>query len=153
VIGASDATSAEVVVAEEVGGLLAEAGCVLVCGGLGGVMEAAARGCDEAGGIAVGLLPGADPAAGNRFLRVVVPTGIGEARNALVVGAAEAVIAIGGGFGTLSEIALAARTGTPIIGIDTWSPRRPGTPDPVIPAASAREAVDLALHEAAARRA
>ena len=106
--------------AEEVGRLLAERGAVVVCGGLGGVMEAACRGARAAGGTTVGLLPGVDRSEANRHVDIAVPTGLGEGRNALVVRAADAVIAIGGGYGTLSEIALALRAGKPVIGLDTW---------------------------------
>jgi uncharacterized protein (TIGR00725 family) len=93
---------------------------VLVCGGLGGAMEAACRGAKQAGGTTVGILPGSDRSAANEFVDVAVPTGLGEARNALVVRTADALIAVGGGYGTLSEIALALRGGKPVIGLDTW---------------------------------
>lgn len=95
-------------------------GVVLVCGGLGGVMEAACRGAKDAGGTTVGILPGTDRAAANPFVDVAVATGLGEARNALVVRAADAVIAIGGGYGTLSEIALALKAGKRVVGLETW---------------------------------
>jgi uncharacterized protein (TIGR00725 family) len=91
-----------------------------VCGGLGGVMEAACRGAKDAGGTTVGILPGTDRAAANPFVDVAVATGLGEARNALVVRAADAVIAIGGGYGTLSEIALALKAGKRVVGLETW---------------------------------
>jgi uncharacterized protein (TIGR00725 family) len=103
-----------------VGRLVAERGAVVVCGGLGGAMEAACRGAKQAGGLTVGLLPGSDRAAANPFVDVALPTALGEARNALVVGAADAVIAVGKGYGTLSEIALALRAGKRVIGLDTW---------------------------------
>ena len=106
--------------AEEVGRLLAERGAAVVCGGLGGVMEAVCRGAREAGGTTIGILPGADRAAANPFVGVAIPSGLGEARNALVVRAADAVIAVGGGYGTLSEIALALKAGKPVVGIGTW---------------------------------
>jgi uncharacterized protein (TIGR00725 family) len=106
--------------AEAVGGELARAGAVLVCGGLGGVMEAACRGAHEAGGRTVGILPGADRAAANRFVDVAIPTGLGEARNALVVRSADALVAVGGGYGTLSEIALALKAGKPVVGLNSW---------------------------------
>ena len=109
-----------IVAAAEVGRLLAERGAVLVCGGLGGVMEGACRGAKEAGGLTVGILPGADRADANPFVDVVLPTGLGEARNALVVGAADVAIAIGRGYGTLSEVALALKAGKRVIGLDTW---------------------------------
>jgi uncharacterized protein (TIGR00725 family) len=107
-------------VAEEVGRLLARRGAVLVCGGLGGVMEAACRGASREGGTTVGVLPGLDRGAANPFVSVAVATGLGEARNALVVRAADALIAVGGAYGTLSEIALALKAGKPVIGLGTW---------------------------------
>jgi uncharacterized protein (TIGR00725 family) len=106
--------------AADVGRLVAERGAVLVCGGLGGSMESACRGAKDGGGLTVGILPGPDRSAANPFVDVALPTGLGEARNALVVRAADAVIAIGGGYGTLSEIALALKAGKPVIGLDTW---------------------------------
>jgi uncharacterized protein (TIGR00725 family) len=93
---------------------------VVVCGGLGGAMEAACRGAKQAGGTTVGILPGTDRSAANPYVDFALPTGLGEARNALVVRAADVVIAVGGGYGTLSEIALALRGGKPVIGLDTW---------------------------------
>jgi uncharacterized protein (TIGR00725 family) len=93
---------------------------VLVCGGLGGVMEAACRGAKEAGGTTVGILPGSDRSDANPHVDVAVSTGLGEARNALVVRAADALIAIGGGYGTLSEVALALRAGKRVVGLGTW---------------------------------
>ncbi len=102
------------------GRLLARRGAVVVCGGLGGVMEAACRGASREGGTAVGILPGLDRGAANPFVSVAVATGLGEARNALVVRAADALIAVGGAYGTLSEIALALKAGKPVIGLGTW---------------------------------
>jgi uncharacterized protein (TIGR00725 family) len=112
-------------VAYELGAAVARAGCVLVCGGLGGVMAAASRGAFTAGGIAIGLLPGDDRRAANQWLTVALPTGIGELRNGLVVRAADAVIAVGGEYGTLSEIALALKLGRPVVGLGTWQLSRP----------------------------
>jgi uncharacterized protein (TIGR00725 family) len=109
VIGAGRASPDEEALAHAVGVGLADAGAVVVCGGLGGVMEAAARGALERGGLTVGLLPGSDPSAANPGIVLPLATGLGEARNALVVRAAEAVIAVGGEWGTLSEIALARK--------------------------------------------
>jgi uncharacterized protein (TIGR00725 family) len=106
--------------ADEVGRLLARRGAVVVCGGLGGVMEAACRGASREGGTTVGVLPGLDRGAANPFVSVAVATGLGEARNALVVRAADALIAVGGAYGTLSEIALALKAGKPVIGLGTW---------------------------------
>lgn len=130
VVGGSEPTGAELSDAEVIGAELAAAGAVVVCGGLGGVMEAACRGAKSAGGTTVGILPGTDLAAANRWVDVAVPTGMGEGRNVLVVRSAAAVIAVGGGYGTLSEIALALRAGTPVVGLRTWSlVRADGTPD------------------------
>jgi uncharacterized protein (TIGR00725 family) len=103
-----------------VGRELAGAGAVVVCGGLGGVMEAACRGAREAGGRTIGILPGTDRTAANEFVEVAIPTGLGEARNALVVRTADALIAVGGGYGTLSEIALALKAGKRVVGLDSW---------------------------------
>jgi uncharacterized protein (TIGR00725 family) len=107
-------------VAEEVGRLLAEAGAVVVTGGMGGVMEAASKGAREAGGTTLGVLPGGDRRDANPWLTVAVPTGMGEARNALVVRAADCVIAVGGAWGTLSEIAFARKTGKGVAGLRSW---------------------------------
>jgi len=117
VIGGSWCSTEEAEWAVVVGRLLAEQGAVLLCGGLGGVMEAAARGAKEAGGLTVGILPGADATQANPYVEVPLATGMGEMRNALIVRAAQAVIAIGGGWGTLSEIALAQRIQTPVVGL------------------------------------
>jgi uncharacterized protein (TIGR00725 family) len=106
--------------ARTAGRLVAEQGWVLVTGGLGGVMAAAAESAASAGGTTVALLPGDDRQAASSGHTVVVPTGMGEMRNALVVRSADAVLAIGGAWGTLSEIALAARTGVPVFTVDSW---------------------------------
>lgn len=106
--------------AREVGALIAGAGYALINGGLGGVMEASARGAKEAGGLTIGLLPGSDIEAANPFIEVVIPTGIGDMRNALIVRASLGLIAIGGGAGTLSEIAMAIKAARPIVGLSTW---------------------------------
>jgi uncharacterized protein (TIGR00725 family) len=121
VVGPGDAAPADVDAAVTVGRELARAGAVLVCGGLGGVMEAACRGANEAGGTTVGILPGADRAAANRYVGVAIPTGLGEARNALVVRSADALVAIGGGYGTLSEVAFALKAGKPVVGLGSWA--------------------------------
>jgi uncharacterized protein (TIGR00725 family) len=139
--------------AEEVGRLLARAGAVLVCGGLGGAMEAASRGAASEGGTVVGILPGSSRAAANPHVTVAIPTGMGEMRNALVVRAADAVVAVAGEYGTLSEIALALKAGVPVVGIATWELAKGGTPVEAFPRAETPEqAVDLAL-ELARRRA
>jgi uncharacterized protein (TIGR00725 family) len=120
VVGPGRANAAELEAAEAVGRALAARGAVVVCGGLGGVMEAACRGAAASGGATVGILPGLDRAQANPHVGVAIPTGLGEARNALVVRAADALIAIAGEWGTLSEIALAMKTGKPVVGLDTW---------------------------------
>lgn len=146
VIGGNEASADEQQKAYEVGRLLARAGAVIVCGGRGGVMEAACRGAREAGGLTVGILPGKDTADGNAFLSVALPTGMGEARNALVVLAGAAVIAIGGGYGTLSEIGLALNAGRRVIGLGTWQAIAPsGAAAAVEPVATPAEAVERAL--------
>ena len=146
VVGGDEAEAALLSVAEEVGRRLAQAGAIVVCGGLGGVMEATCRGARAAGGSTVGLLPGTDRGAANPFVDVVLPTGLGEARDALVARAGEAVIALGGGYGTLAEVALALKTGTPVVGLDTWKIDRRGLAgDPIERAGSPAEAVARAL--------
>jgi hypothetical protein len=115
VCGGGEADAATRELAEEVGAAIARAGGVLLCGGLGGVMEAAARGASQAGGLTVGVLPGSRADAANPYIALPLATAMGEARNALVVRFADAVIAIAGEWGTLSEIALARRIGVPVI--------------------------------------
>lgn len=121
VCGPGECTEREWDLAYETGRLLAARGAVVVCGGLGGVMAAAAAGARAGGGITVGVLPAADRAAAGPDLTVAVPTGLGQARNNLVVNAADAVIAVGGSWGTLSEIALAMRAGrVPVVQLAGW---------------------------------
>jgi uncharacterized protein (TIGR00725 family) len=149
VVGPGDASAGEEGVAEEVGRLLARRGAVVVCGGLGGVMEAACRGAREEGGTAVGILPGPDRGAANPHVTVAIATGLGEARNAIVARAADAVIAVGGEFGTLSEIAFALKMGKPVIGLGTWSLDLEGLPgDPLQRASDPSDAVARALQTA-----
>jgi len=128
VIGSGDPDPERDALAEAVGRALAERSAIVVCGGLGGVMEAACRGARAAGGVTVGLLPGADRAGANAHLSVAIPTGLGELRNGLIVRAADAVIAVGGGYGTLSEIGFALKTGRRVIGLGTWELARGGEP-------------------------
>jgi len=143
VIGASNATEWELTTAERVGRLLADAGCVLVCGGLGGVMDAAARGSAAGGGISIGILPGDDRVDASRHLTVAIASGFGEARNAIVARSADAVIAVGGEFGTLSEIALALKMAKPVIGVGTWELGRDDlATDPIVRAETPEEAVE-----------
>jgi uncharacterized protein (TIGR00725 family) len=139
VVGPGEASASEAAVAEEVGGLLAEGGAVVVCGGLGGVMEAACRGAKSKLGLTVGLLPGLDRSAANGWVDVAVATGLGELRNGLIVRASDALVAVGGGAGTLSEIAFALKAGRPVIGVGTFELGG------VVQAASAAEAAALAL--------
>jgi hypothetical protein len=120
VCGASEATPAQLDAAREVGRLLAESGAIVLNGGLGGVSGAASEGASRAGGTVVGLLPGADREGANPNLTLALPTGLGQGRNLLIVTAAESVIAIGEGWGTLSEIALARRLGRSVLALDTW---------------------------------
>lgn len=147
VVGGSEASAPMVAAAEAVGGALAAAGAVVVCGGLGGVMAAACRGAKSKGGLTVGFLPGTDPSRANPWVDVVVPTGLGEGRNLLVVRSAGAVVAIGGEYGTLSEIALALRARTPVIGVSTWLlARAGGEPDTgIVPIDDPLDAADVAL--------
>lgn len=146
VIGGSRATAEEQAAAEAVGRGLATAGATLVCGGRGGVMEAACRGARSAGGLTVGILPDADASQANPYVDIAIPTGIGLARNALVVRAAQAVIAVGGSYGTLSEMAYALQFDVPLVGLETWHFERAGHPPPPIHRADTPEqAVALAL--------
>lgn len=145
VIGGSVCSAEEAVWAAEVGRLLAEGGAVLLCGGLGGIMEAAARGAKTTGGgLTVGILPGSDPADANPYIDVPLATGMGEMRNALIVRAAQAVIAIGGGWGTLSEIALAQRVGTPVVGLHDAFPAAVEIPRVTAPPEAVRWALEQA---------
>lgn len=148
VIGASKASPAGYAAACEVGRLLAEAGAVLVCGGLGGVMEAASRGCAEAGGLVLGLLPGPDATSANPYVGIAVPTNMGHARNVIIAHTAQALIAVEGEYGTLSEIAIGLKLGRPVIALD---PRYPV--DGVERAESPEAAVHLAFSRLAATRA
>ena len=145
VIGPSDATSQQTRAAEAIGRGLADAGAIVITGGLGGVMEAACHGASAAGGTTVAYLPGTDRATANEWVQIALPTGLGELRNGLIVRAADAVIAVGGANGTLSEIALALRTDIPVIGLDTWDVE--GIEHVETPA----EAVERALQNAARR--
>jgi len=146
VIGDSSCSPEEAKLAESVGELLAQQGTTIVCGGLGGVMEAACRGAKSKGGLTIGILPGQDPSAANPWVDIPVATGIGEARNVAVVKSAQAVIAIGGRYGTLSEIAYALKSNIPVIGLNTWSLSRNGQKDDsIIRVRSAAEAVDKAI--------
>lgn len=146
VVGPGRASPEEEVAAEAIGAELGRAGVIVVTGGLGGVMAAACRGAVSAGGTTLGLLPGVDRSEANRWVTVAVPTGLGEGRNALVVRSADAVVAVGGAYGTLSEVALALRAGTPVVGWRTWSLVDPsGEAAPIIPVEDPVEAARTAL--------
>jgi uncharacterized protein (TIGR00725 family) len=146
VIGAGDAPPRVRKLAFEVGRRIAGRGAVLVCGGLGGVMEAAARGARSAGGHTIGILPGYDRAAANRYIEFAIRTGMGEARNAVVVGSADSVIALAGEGGTLAEIGFALKLRRPLIALGAWE-QIPG----LHRAANAESAVRTALALAAPR--
>ena len=147
VIGGGQCSKEEAKLAEEVGCELAKRGAILVCGGLGGVMEAACRGAHSEGGITIGILPGENRQAANPYVQIPIVTGMGYARNIAVVKSAQAVIAIDGSHGTLSEIAHALQSGIPVIGLNTWSLFKNGQQDnSIIPAQSPTEAVEKAIN-------
>src|SRR2546430_10236762 len=145
VVGAGSCSPQEESAAEQVGALLARAKAVLVCGGLSGGMEAACRGARREGGLTVGILPGSDRSAANPHVAVAIATGLGELRNGLVVRAADAVVAVGGESGTLSEIGFALKLGKRVVGLATWELSR--KPDPILRASSAEDAGRLVLEE------
>ena len=149
VIGGRQCSSQEDRLAEEVGRELAKQGAILVCGGLGGVMEAACRGASSEGGVTIGILPGESRQAANPYVQLPIVTGIGFARNVVVVRSAQAIIAIDGGYGTLSEISYALQSGIPVIGLNTWSLSKDGQQDnSIILAQNPAEAVGKALRYA-----
>jgi hypothetical protein len=149
VIGGSAPTAEEQSLAEAVGRRLAEEGAVVICGGRGGVMEAVCRGAKGAGGLTIGILPGVSRRQANPYVDIPIVTGIGEARNAIITRTAEAVIAVGGSYGTLSEIAFALAFGTPLVGLGTWLLEREGHPAlPVVYVETPEEAVQEALARA-----
>ena len=143
VIGGGMCSAEEYAMAEETGRLIGESGAVLVCGGMSGVMEAAARGAKEAGGTTLGILPGHDRSLGNPYLDLVVTTGVGHARNLAVVSTGDAVIAIGGAYGTLSEIGLAAKVGRPVVILKGWRVQNEEGTDGIWYASDPREALRL----------
>jgi len=146
VIGDSSCSREEARLAETVGQLLAQCGATIVCGGLSGVMEAVCRGAKLGGGLTVGLLPGEDAKMANSWVDIPIVTGVGYARNMAVVKSAQAVIAIGGGYGTLSEIAYALKSKIPVIGLNTWSLTLYGQAvDAIIRVSNPAEAVDTAV--------
>jgi uncharacterized protein (TIGR00725 family) len=146
VVGGGTCSAEAARLAEAVGRGLAGRGAVLVCGGLGGVMEAACRGAKSAGGLTVGILPGDDRRSANPHVDIPVVTGMGHARNAIVAKTAQAVIAVDGSYGTLSEIALALQNGIAVIGLGTWALSLHGQADKsIIQARDAEEAVEKAI--------
>ena len=146
VIGGSQCSEEEAKIAEEVGHQLARQGAILVCGGLSGVMEAACKGASSEGGVTIGILPGESRQAANPYVQIPIVTGIGYARNITVVKSAQAVIAVDGSYGTLSEIAHALQSGIPVIGLNTWALSINGQPDnSIILAQAAADAVTKAI--------
>src|ERR1700757_4484517 len=146
VIGAAEATAQEFETAEEVGRKIAKKEGVLICGGLGGVMEAACRGAKSEGGLTIGIIPGFNASDANSYVDIPIVTGMSEARNIIIVRSSSAVIAIGGSYGTLIEIAAALKLGTPVIGINTWE-----VSSDIKRATTPKEAVDLAFSLACPR--
>ncbi len=152
VIGENDPPAEVAALAEAIGAEVAAAGAVLVCGGLGGVMTAACRGAHARGGITIGILPSSRHEDANPYVTYAIPTGLGHARNILVARTAQAIIAVGGRFGTLSEIAFAKIEGIPVIGLQTWELKREGMrEDPIQRARDPKEAVAMALEAARSR--
>ena len=146
VIGAGKCDDKTYNIAYEVGKLVAEREAILVCGGLGGVMDAAARGAKEAGGTSVGILPDDTRIGASPHLTASLPTGMGHTRNTLIAHAADVVIAVGGEYGTLSEIGFALKLGKPVVGIDTWQLKKKGQSVPaVFEAETPEEAVGKAF--------
>jgi uncharacterized protein (TIGR00725 family) len=146
VLGPNNTTSEQDELGQAIGADIAKAGAILFCGGLGGMMTAAAEGAKSEGGQTVGILPGSGKTDANEFIDIAIPTDLGAYRNAILVRSCDAVIAIHGEYGTLSEIAFALRLGVPVVGLNTWTVSKEGKPDPGIHVAnSAEEAVKLAL--------
>ena len=154
VVGGSKPAPDALTQAEAVGRELAQRGHTVICGGLGGVMEAACRGAREAGGHTIGVLPGADPRDANQHVEYPIVTNMGVARNAVIVLTAAAVIAVDGSYGTLSEIAIALNCGKPVVGLDTWRVSQPGDgtdgddEEHIVRADGAAQAVELAISAA-----
>ena len=146
VIGGSEISPPIAQLAEDVGREIARRGAVLVCGGLGGVMEAACKGASEEGGLTIGILPGDNRRTANPYVKIPIVTGIGYARNVTVVKSSQAVIAIDGSYGTLTEIGHALQSGIPVIGLRTWSLSIEGKADNnIIIAKNPKDAVDKAM--------
>ncbi len=146
VIGGAEPSPQEAIMAEEAGREIARHGAILICGGLGGVMEAACKGAVSEDGVTIGILPEESRRVANPYVRIPIVTGMGYARNVIVVKSAQAVIAIDGSYGTLSEISHALQSGIPVIGLNTWSLARNNQPDSaIIQAKNALDAVNTAI--------
>ena len=146
VIGASHCSAEEATNAEAVGRELAKRGAAVICGGLGGVMEAVCRGAVAEGGLTIGILPGDNTQDANPYVKIPIATGLGYARNVVIIKSAQAAIAVGGSYGTLSEIAYAFQNGLCVVGLNTWTITEPGgQSNPIIPAREPVEAVEKAL--------
>jgi uncharacterized protein (TIGR00725 family) len=146
IIGGSEVSKDTYRLAQEVGEEIARRGAVLVCGGMQGVMEAACKGASEADGLTIGILPGDNRTQANPYVKIPIVTGIGYARNVAVVRTSQAVIAVDGSYGTLTEIGYALQAGIPVIGLSTWSVTIDGKTDKnIIPAKNAKDAVDKAM--------
>ncbi|MGH2891680.1 MAG: TIGR00725 family protein [Solirubrobacteraceae bacterium] len=148
VVGASQPSPEQEQAAEDIGRGLGGAGCIIITGGRGGVMAAASRGAHQAGATVIGILPGNDRRQANEWVQIALPTGLGDMRNVLVVRAADAVIAVGGAYGTLTEIAHALNAGTGVVGYDTWGIEGIELAD--TPAAAVERALELAADAEAA---
>jgi uncharacterized protein (TIGR00725 family) len=152
VIGGAFCDPKTAALAEEVGREIARRGAILICGGLGGVMEAACRGAKSEGGLTIGILPGTDPNDANPYVDIPIVTGMGEARNVIVVRSAQAIIAIDGEYGTLSEIAFALKFGIPVIGLRTWELfRERERVEDIVEVETPKEAVEKAVSLAQAK--
>jgi uncharacterized protein (TIGR00725 family) len=146
VVGGGKCTPEEAVVAEAVGSELARRGAILVCGGLGGIMEAACKGASSEGGMTIGILPSDNWGTANPYVQIPIATGLGEARNLVIVRSSSAVIAVSGEYGTLSEIAFALQNNKPVIGLDTWSLHKDSKEvRSIVPAENPVDAVDKAI--------
>lgn len=139
IIGSGDKKEKDKLPAEEVGKGLAEKNITIICGGLGGIMEASCRGAKSAKGLTIGILPGNSRKDANPYVDIAIPTGMGEARNLIIIRSCSCVIAIGGGYGTLSEIGFALKLGIPVVGLNSWKI------DGIIEAETATDAVKKAI--------
>jgi uncharacterized protein (TIGR00725 family) len=146
VIGGSDVSPQIAKLAEEVGREIAQQGAALVCGGMGGVMEAACKGASTEGGLTIGIVPGDSRETANKYVKIPIVTGIGYARNVAVVKSSQAIIAIDGSYGTLTELGYALQSGIPVIGLNTWSMSINGREEKsIVPAKNPKEAVEKAI--------